>query len=206
LGDFAVVGSTSPVLVGGLSNGATYTFPVTATNAAGTGPASAPSNPATPQASIIPVVPDVPGAPSGITAIGGDGQATVSFTAPADDGGSPITGYTVMDNFGDFTVTGPASPLQVTGLSNGVAYTFTVMATNAAGTGPASAPSNPVTPQASIVPVAPDVPGAPTGITASAGDAQATIGFSAPDDDGGAPITSYIATPSPGGPSARRPA
>jgi hypothetical protein len=78
----------------------------------------------------------------------------VSFTAPADDGGSAVTGYTVTATDtttagnGGQTVTGSSSPLTVTGLTNGDSYTFTVQAVNAAGLGPASAPSAAVTPQA----------------------------------------------------------
>jgi large repetitive protein len=92
----------------------------------------------------------VPVAPTGVTAVAGNAQATVSFTAPASDGGSPITLYTVTSSPGGITATGTASPITVTGLTNGTAYTFTVKATNAIGTGPDSAPSNSVTPD--IVP------------------------------------------------------
>jgi hypothetical protein len=70
----------------------------------------------------------------------------VSFQAPASNGGVPVTSYTVTSNPAGITATGPASPIVVTGLTNGVAYTFTVRATNAVGTGPASAASNSVTP------------------------------------------------------------
>ena len=70
----------------------------------------------------------------------------VTFTAPGSNGGSAITGYTVTSNPGGITGTGSASPIIVTGLTNGNAYTFTVTATNANGTGPASSVSNSVTP------------------------------------------------------------
>jgi hypothetical protein len=89
----------------------------------------------------------VPGAPTGVSATAGNRQATVSFTAPANNGGAPISGYLVTSSPGGFTAfeTGTA-PLVVGGLTNGVSYTFTVQARNSAGYGPASAPSNSVAP------------------------------------------------------------
>lgn len=216
-----VNGASSPIVVPGLTNGQAYTFTVTATNSAGTGPASAASNSITPaaiqtitfanpgaqnfgtsptltassdsgltvsftssttgvctittggtltfvtagsctinadqagNASYLPatqvtrsftVNAVVPGAPTGVSATAGNGQATVSFTAPASNGGSAITSYTVTSNPGGFTGTGVASPIAVTGLTNGVTYTFTVTATNSAGLGAASTASSGVTP------------------------------------------------------------
>ena len=87
-----------------------------------------------------------PGAPIIGTATAGNGQATVSFTSPTANGGSVITLYTVTSNIGGFTGTGTASPITVTGLTNGTPYTFTVTAANSAGTSVPSAPSNSVTP------------------------------------------------------------
>jgi PKD repeat protein len=92
-----------------------------------------------------------PAAPTINTVRPGDASATITFTAP-DDGGSPITGYTVTatDNTtpanGGQTATGTTSPITVTVLTNGDSYIFTVTATNAVGTGPASAPSTSVVP------------------------------------------------------------
>src|SRR5512135_1361867 len=88
----------------------------------------------------------VPGAPTAVSAVGGNAQATVSFTAPASNGGSAILLYTVTSSPGGLTATGTASPITITGLTNGTAYTFTVTASNAVGAGPASTPSNVVTP------------------------------------------------------------
>lgn len=90
-----------------------------------------------------------PGAPTGVSAVAGNGRATVRFTAPADGGGSAITEYTVSVNPpGGIDKQAGSTSLNhtVTGLTNGVAYTFTVRATNANGIGPASASSNAVTP------------------------------------------------------------
>ena len=90
----------------------------------------------------------VPGEPTGVTASAGNAQVTVTFTAPVSNGGSAITGYTVTSNPGNITGTGMASPITVAGLTNGTAYTFTVTATNAIGTGSPSSASNSVTPSA----------------------------------------------------------
>lgn len=98
------------------------------------------------------VNPVIPGAPTIGTATAGDRQASVSFTAPASNGGASITGYTVTSSPGGFTGSGSSSPIAVTGLTNGTAYTFTVTATNSAGTGAASAASNSVTPVSSVPP------------------------------------------------------
>lgn len=95
-----------------------------------------------------PVTITVPGAPTIGTATGGAAQASVTFTAPASDGGSAITGYRVTSSPGGITATGASSPIVVTGLTNGTAYTFTVAAQNAIGYGAESAASNSVTPAA----------------------------------------------------------
>ena len=181
--------AASPITVTGLTNGTAYTFTVTATNINGTGSASGPSN------SVMPA--GTPGAPTIGTATAGNAQAAVSFAAPASNGGSPITSYTATSSPGGRTATGTSSPLTVTGLTNGTAYTFTVRATNAVGMGAASAASNSVTPTGSTP--GPTVPGAPTIGTATAGNAQATVNFTAPASNGGSAITSYTVTSNPGG-------
>jgi len=88
----------------------------------------------------------VPGAPTNVVAVGGNKEATITFTPPVDNGGSAITSYEVTSSPGGITASGAASPITVTGLTNGTSYTFTVTATNAIGTGPASSASNAVTP------------------------------------------------------------
>ena len=95
--------------------------------------------------SVIPLT--VPDAPIIGTATAGNAQAMVNFTPPVSDGGSLITDYTVTSNPGAKTATGNASPITITGLTNDTPYTFTVTATNKAGTSLPSAASNSVTPR-----------------------------------------------------------
>lgn len=92
-----------------------------------------------------------PEAPINITATAGDAEAVVAFT-PGMDGGSPVTSFAVTaENLtnsanGGQTATGASSPILITGLTNHEGHTFTVTATNADGTSPASDPSNLVIP------------------------------------------------------------
>jgi len=176
----------------GLTNGTAYTFTVVATNSVGNSASSTASNSVTPAATAT-----VPGAPSGAAATAGNTQATVTFAAPASDGGAAITGYTVTSNPAggvDSNAATTGLTHTITNLTNGTAYTFTVVATNSVGPSAASTASNSVTPTA-----APTAPGAPTGVAATAGNASASVSFTAPASDGGATITDYTVTSSPGG-------
>ena len=79
-------------------------------------------------------------------------SASITWSAPDTDGGSPIAGYTVTATDsttpanGGETCTWTSGPLTCTvlGLTTGDSYTFSATATNSVGTGPASAPSNPI--------------------------------------------------------------
>ena len=86
-----------------------------------------------------------------IATAGANGQSVVSWTAPASTGGAVITGYTVTSSPGGRTCLWTTGTLSctVTGLTNGVSYTFSVTATNASGTGAGSDLSSPITPAAS---------------------------------------------------------
>ncbi|MEV4838754.1 fibronectin type III domain-containing protein [Nonomuraea sp. NPDC049486] len=126
-----------------------------------------------------------PAAPTEVTATGGDASATVSWQAPADDGGSPINGYVVTASPGGAkTSVGPSQRRAVvTGLTNGTDYTFTVVAVNAAGSSPASVPS------ASIK--VGQIPGTPTNVIATAASRSVSISWNPPADTGTSPITTY---------------
>jgi len=92
----------------------------------------------------------LPGVPTGVVATAGSGAATVSWTAPSSNGGSSVNKYTVTSSPGGFSASASGTDTWVTvkGLTAGTSYTFTVVASNANGTGPASSPSNSVIPYA----------------------------------------------------------
>jgi hypothetical protein len=81
----------------------------------------------------------------GTATVASSTSASVTFTAPSFSK-LPITSYTVTSSPGGLTGTGSSSPITVSGLTTGTAYTFTVTATSAAGTSSASAASNSITP------------------------------------------------------------
>lgn len=87
-----------------------------------------------------------PDAPTGVVATGGDASASVAFTPPANVGGSAISEFYAVSNPDQITEEGASSPINVTGLTNGTPYTFTVWALNTYGPGPYSAASGSVTP------------------------------------------------------------
>ena len=131
-----------------------------------------------------------PTVPTDVTATSGAGQATVTWNAPLDDGGSTVTLYTITSDPGGVTATTTGTSVTVTGLTNGTAYTFTVTATNSIGTSPSSDSSNSVT--------TPTAPGAPSGVSAIPSDISAVVSWTAPASDGGSPITEYVVTSDPG--------
>jgi hypothetical protein len=177
------VSTTTTATVTGLTNGTTYRFRVSAVNATGVGvPAvSAPLTPSAPAA-----------APTGVVGVPGNAQVALSWTAPADTGGSPLADYLVQYRvnvagsswitFADGTSTATATT--VTGLVNGTAYVFRVAAVNVAAAGAFSVESAPVTPRT--------LPGVPTGLAGLPGDTAVTLNWSAPASDGGAAISDYV--------------
>lgn len=129
--------SASPILIPGLSNGSLHRIALRAVNALGPGAASA-------EVEVTPFT--LPGAPTGVAASVGDAAAEISFQPPLDDGGAALTGFFVASLPAGPTQQCASSPCTVVGLTNGTAYRFTVAAENAAGRGPASLPSDAVTP------------------------------------------------------------
>jgi hypothetical protein len=178
-----VAGSLFPptsVLISGLTNFTTYTFTVSATNASGTSPDSAPSGPVTPPGVLVPA------APTGATAIPGDTQASVSFTVSPPPQGAPVTSYLVTSNPGGIVVSipppasGNIGTALVGGLTNGVTYTFTVQAIDSAGPSAPSAPSNAVTPSAAHVPVLTIAVSGPTSVSTTPSQVTYTISIKNP--------------------------
>ena len=132
----------------------------------------------------------VPGLPTGVSGVAGDSEVVVSWTAPVSDGGSVISSYKVTSSPHNKTCTTTgALTCTVAGLTNATAYTFTVAATNTAGTGLASTASGAATPVT--------VPGVPTGVSGVAGDSEVVVSWTAPVSDGGLAISSYTVTSSP---------
>ena len=139
------------ITVTGLTNGTSYTFTITATNAAGIGNSSEASN------LVIPV--GVPDAPVIGIATAGDTEATITYTAPVRNGGSIITSYRATSIPGGIMGTlgqEGSGTITVTGLTNGTTYTFEVTATNAVGTSYPSAASNSIVTLVIPPPVIPD--------------------------------------------------
>jgi hypothetical protein len=180
--------TSTTIAIPGLANGVAYYFVVTATNAVGTGAPSSPSSTVVPAGRPFP--------PIGVTATSGNGQATIAWTTP-NANGSPILSYAVTawlssTHTAAATVQASHSPAVVTGLTNGTAYYFTVTATNALGTSDPSVPSQTLG--------AGGAPSAPTIGSATAGDSQASVSWTAPTQLNGATITGYriVATGSDG--------
>jgi hypothetical protein len=187
------VGAVTQATITGLANGTAYTFKVAATNGVGAGAQSSVSNAVTPRTT--------PDAPTSVAATAGAGQATVSWSAPAFDGGSPITGYDVTRYVAGTaqgtTSVGAVTQATVTGLASGTAYTFKVAAKNVAGTGAQSAESSPITPSAPRFTLTITKPGAGSGTVTSSVGGIGCGAICTGDFDPGTSVT-LTATPAAG--------
>lgn len=165
----------------GLTNGTAYRFRVAAVNAAGTGAWS-------PELALTPAT--APGAPSGLTASPGDGWADLAWTAPAADGGSAVTGYSVLlaaDGSSTWTSWGAPGSVagtstRVTGLANGTTYAFRVAAVNGTGAEGAWSDARTAAPRTT--------PGAPVASVVP-GDGLLDVSWTPPGSTGGSTITAY---------------
>ncbi|WP_058302784.1 S-layer homology domain-containing protein [Gorillibacterium timonense] len=172
-----VEGTASPIAFTGLTNGEVYTFTVTAVNAQGESPASAPSNEVTPSADL----PPVPAAPVNLTGAAGDGEVKLSWDSSAD-----AVSYAVYQYEGTAAPADPAdwtlltssvtaATYTVTGLTNGTSYAFAVKAVNAAGESDFSNVTVAV-PEAAVQP---EAPAAPQNLTGTAGNGSAALTWNA---------------------------
>ena len=186
-GQISVSGPTSPMTVNGLTNGVMYQFRVIATNINGS------STPSTPSNTIQPNPPSIPSVLTITSAVYGNTSAVVSFTLPANFGGSICT-YTATSTPGNISATGSTSPVTVTGLTNGTSYTFTMVATNSTGTSTVSNTS------ATVIPAT--VPNTPTITDVTSFDHTATITFTPDSNNGGDTVSLFTVTSSPGNISA----
>ncbi|MDA7995527.1 MAG: fibronectin type III domain-containing protein, partial [Gammaproteobacteria bacterium] len=176
---------TSPTMytIPGLVNGMTYEVQVAAKNEAGAGEYSA-------AARAIPRT--VPGAPQNLALTPDNAELRVSWDAPDADGGAPVTTYHVRWKTaeGDFAPENAAAfsadvfAGAITGLTNGENYEVKITAENEAGEG-----------EAGIAKAAPrTVPGKPRKVraTASNTDLSITVDWTPPQNNGGAPVTTYL--------------
>ncbi len=172
------IGNVLTYLDTGLTNGVTYYYKVSAINAIGEGPQSNEAN-ATPTT--------LPGPPNGLVTSASNQQVTLNWLPPSDNGGSPITNYSIyrcLSPGGEtfLTTIGNVTTHIDTSLMNGQTYYYKVSAWNSLGEGPRSNEAN-ATPT--------KTPSEPLNLQAIAGSTQVTLIWSLPTDDGGLPITNY---------------
>ncbi len=159
-----VTQATRTKVVTGLTNGILYSFTVKAVDAAGNASVASAAATATPVDSTPPV------APTGLGAVAGDSQVTLSWSGPAD-----AANYQVFQGAA-LIATQATTTKVVTGLTNGILYSFTVKAVDAAGNVSVASAA------ATATPVDLTPPAAPTGLAAVAGDSQVSLSWSGPAD------------------------
>ena len=162
--------AATTVTTAGLTNGTAYNFMVRATNGIGNGIEA-----------TVTAMPGVPSAPVGLAATPGDEEVTLRWTAAAGNG-SPVTGYQYEQDGGtwaDVSGGAAATTVTITSLTNGVTYTFKVRAVSAFGGGI----------EATVAVIA-GLPGAPASLTATPGDEEVTLRWTAAAGNG-SPVTGY---------------
>jgi len=137
--------------------------------------------------------PTPPSAPQNLAATGGNAQVTLTWQAPASDGGSPITNYKIYRGLAPTTETllttvGNVLTYTDSAVTNGVTYYYQVSAVNSPGEG---AKSNEASATPNTPPPPPSPPSAPTNLVATGGNAQVGLTWQAPASNGGSPITNY---------------
>src|SRR2546427_7099308 len=137
--------------------------------------------------------PTPPSAPQNLAATTGNAQVTLTWKAPASDGGSPVTNYKIYSGVAPgsetlLTTVGNVLTYTDSAATNGVTYYYQVSAVNSPGEG---AKSNEASAAPSAPPPPPSPPSAPTNLVATAGNAQVGLTWQAPGSNGGSAITNY---------------
>ena len=175
-------GDTTSATISGLTNGLPHIISIGAVNAIGVGSPNW-------KTGLVPAA--TPGEPTNLSAEPGDQTATLSWTAPESDGGSAVNGYSFQRkegtaDFANWTAITDSNintrDHTVTGLTNGVVYSFRVRAENNQGEGSGSN-------EASATPMS--VPSAPHNMTATPGNGQVALTWATPASNGGSAITGY---------------
>jgi hypothetical protein len=163
-----------------LTNGTSYSYRIAAVTEWGKGPFSA---------TVTSVPATTPGAPTSVTGVRGNQSVDLTWTAPVSNGGHAISDYTIeyragagsWNNFSHSASS--ATSITVTGLTNGTSYTFRVSTVTDMGSSAASTVSSAVTPLGT--------PAAPTNFSATYGNTNSALTWTAPSDNGGSVITDY---------------
>jgi titin len=162
--------------------GTTYHYAVAAVTEAGEGPLSV-------IAIATPYGP--PGVPGSLEVTPGNREVRLSWSAPENDGASPIEGYVIyrgssVGNLQELAQVGDVTSYLDTSVSNDQTYYYAIAAINEAGPGDYTDPIS-ATPRDPLT-----APGKVTTLVANAKGAKVTLQWTAPQDDGGSPVTGYV--------------
>lgn len=173
---------TTACIITGLTNGASYTLEITATN----------TSYFTSKVTLGPFIPccNAPRAPARVLAAAADGTVEASWEPATGPGIGPVINYTATTNPPGGTCTTTTQTCRFTGLNNGTSYVVSVVASNIGGSS-ATTSSNIVTPKGAAPP--------PTGVNAAVVKDAVVVSWTAPVSNGGAPLTQYLVTSDPPG-------